>query len=374
MQRNINQMLLKYDLVVRKTTEENALMFREKTRGVHRWVFLATFLFFLILVYVPLHYQVTFTRKSVEAAVRGWGLNTSRSTSLYVAPNNDTTLISDSQLCSEPLLLLIIVCSAPNNTLERTVIRETWGNFSSPSYKVAFLLGVTENSTLQENIEEEATIHNDIIQENFVDSYNNLTLKTVMLLKYVYAHCDKVDYILKSDDDMFVHVQNLVTFLKKFSDKSVKHFLMGQLICYSKPILDSNNKWYTPKYMYQGKVYPNYLSGTGYLMDRKTAILLYQTALTTPLLHLEDVYITGICAKRANIKPLHHYGFTLSTRPLDPCLYKKNTNIFTSHRVTLENMKQLWSGLNNETLCTGTRNSRMMDLRKLSTSKQKRCS
>lgn len=59
-------MLLKYDLVERKTAEENALMFREKTRGVHRWAILATFLFFLILVYVPLHYQVTFTRKSVE--------------------------------------------------------------------------------------------------------------------------------------------------------------------------------------------------------------------------------------------------------------------------------------------------------------------
>lgn len=48
-----------------------------------------------------------------------------------------------------------------------------------------------------------------------------------------------------------------------------------------------------PKYIYEGKVYPNYLSGTGYLMDRRTAVLLYQTALTTPLLHLEDVYITG---------------------------------------------------------------------------------
>lgn len=64
-----------------------------------------------------------------------------------------------------------------------------------------------------------------------------------MLLKYVNNHCDKVDYILKSDDDMFIHVQNLVTYLKKFDDRSVKNFLVGQLICYSKPILDSSNKW-----------------------------------------------------------------------------------------------------------------------------------
>jgi len=50
---------------------------------------------------------------------------------------------------------------------------------------------------------------------------------------------------------------------------------------------------YSPNYMYDGKVYPNYLSGTGYLMDRSAALKLYHAALSTPFFHLEDVYITG---------------------------------------------------------------------------------
>ena len=35
------------------------------------------------------------------------------------------------------------------------------------------------------------------------------------------------------------------------------------MICGAKPIRDPHNKWYSPQYMFQGKVYPMYLSGTG---------------------------------------------------------------------------------------------------------------
>lgn len=45
--------------------------------------------------------------------------------------------------------------------------------------------------------------------------------------------------------------------------------------------------------MYKGDTYPNYLSGTAYVMSIDVAPVLYQTAVETPLLHLEDVFITG---------------------------------------------------------------------------------
>lgn len=45
--------------------------------------------------------------------------------------------------------------------------------------------------------------------------------------------------------------------------------------------------------MYGGDVYPNFLSGTGYVFTMDTAEKLYNTSLTTPLLYLEDVYLTG---------------------------------------------------------------------------------
>lgn len=48
-------------------------------------------------------------------------------------------------------------------------------------------------------------------------------------------------------------------------------------------------------YMYSGNIYPNYLSGTGYVMSMDVAIKLYNASLTTPVFHLEDVYLTGKC-------------------------------------------------------------------------------
>jgi len=94
--------------------------------------------------------------------------------------------------------------------------------------------------------------------------------------------------------------------------------------------------------MYKGTVYPNYLSGTGYVMSRDVVQRLYQAALKTPLFHLEDVYLTGLCAHAAGIKPRHHPAFTYNKRRLDPCLYRDKT-VITSHRVNGSELRKVSS-------------------------------
>lgn len=59
-------------------------------------------------------------------------------------------------------------------------------------FKLVFLLGLppSENHTdVQSKIEEEVKMYGDIIQEGFIDSYNNLTLKSIMMLKWVNNNC-----------------------------------------------------------------------------------------------------------------------------------------------------------------------------------------
>lgn len=99
-----------------------------------------------------------------------------------------------------------------------------------------------------------------------------------------------------------------------------------------------------PKYMYPEKVYPNYLSGTGYVMSIDVAFKLYQAALTTPLLHLEDVYITGLCAKHAKIRPINHPAFSYAPRKLEPCIL---SNSITTHKINASTMYTIWNKLNN---------------------------
>ncbi|XP_050089216.1 acetylgalactosaminyl-O-glycosyl-glycoprotein beta-1,3-N-acetylglucosaminyltransferase-like [Anopheles aquasalis] len=191
---------------------------------------------------------------------------------------------------------------------------------------------------LQLRILNESETYGDIIQESFIDSYNNLTLKTIMMLKWVTNNCDgKVKFLMKCDDDTFVNVPNLVHVLLggtvplykaaiSFYDtnsvavKSSKnrlvtegnHLLTGFLFCEAKPIGDTSSKWYSPAYMYGKDVYPKYLSGTAYLMNFEVAKLLYRGSLSTPIFHLEDVYLTGIVADRVKVRRRHHPLFFYS--------------------------------------------------------------
>lgn len=94
---------------------------------------------------------------------------------------------------------------------------------------------------LQDLVEDENLHYSDIIQEGFVDSYNNLTLKSVMMLKWVSTNCRSVRYIMKTDDDMFVNINNLVRLLKV---RNMSNLLVGALICGARPIADTQNKWW----------------------------------------------------------------------------------------------------------------------------------
>ncbi|KAJ8706957.1 hypothetical protein PYW08_011091 [Mythimna loreyi] len=197
-----------------------------------------------------------------------------------------------------------------------------------PEYKVVFLLGMPaqdNDSFIQNKIDEESEKYGDIIQEGFVDSYNNLTLKSIMMLKWITNNCkDSVRYLMKTDDDMYINMPHLMENLKNRShefdtknkgNNAKEYMLIGDLICGARPVLDANNKWYSPKYMYGGHVYPKYLSGTAYALSEPAARAIYAAALRTNYFHLEDVYITGFCAGRAHprIIPRDDSSFTYAT-------------------------------------------------------------
>lgn len=66
---------------------------------------------------------------------------------------------------------------------------------------------------------------------------------------------------------------------------------------------------FTPPYLYDGEYYPNYLGGSGYVFTMDTAKKLYNASMDVPLFHLEDVYLTGMCAQKAGIKPTGFHLF-----------------------------------------------------------------
>ena len=62
-------------------------------------------------------------------------------------------------------------------------------------------------------------VYGDIIQENFVDTYANLSVKSLMMLKWYSQSCsDKALYLMKTDDDMYVNLVNLYKLVKTNKD------------------------------------------------------------------------------------------------------------------------------------------------------------
>ncbi|XP_072937738.1 uncharacterized protein [Epargyreus clarus] len=235
----------------------------------------------------------------------------------------------------------------------KTFPKEELQEITNPDFKLVFLLGLpsqANDTEVQDKIDEEVEKYGDVIQEGFVDSYNNLTLKSIMMLKWVTNNCNEsVRYILKTDDDMYVNVPNLVSNLRNRSrvhdagprgPLRPEHLLIGDLICGARPVQDATNKWYSPRYMYGGRVYPRYLSGTGYALSADTAKALYAAALTTNYFHLEDIYITGMCAVRAHprITPRDEPGFSYTPVRGSVCLAYAR---LTAHRVSAPALRRL---------------------------------
>ncbi|RZC31989.1 Galactosyl T domain containing protein [Asbolus verrucosus] len=152
----------------------------------------------------------------------------------------------------------------------------------------------------------EKQAQNDVIQEDFIDCYSNLTLKSVVMLK-LFTFCSKCKYLLKADEDVLINVNKIVGMLSVKSN--IKNLLTGRLLSYEKPVRRFGRKWFSPRYMYPEKTYPNFVAGPAYLMSLDVAKKLYEKALTIPLFHLEDVFITGICARKARIQPINNKLF-----------------------------------------------------------------
>ena len=56
--------------------------------------------------------------------------------------------------------------------------------------------------------------HQDILQWDFMDTYNNLTIKSILALKWAPAFCSNAKFVIKMDDDVFLNAINLANFLE----------------------------------------------------------------------------------------------------------------------------------------------------------------
>lgn len=243
--------------------------------------------------------------------------------------------------------LLIAITSAPSHDSAREAIRKTWGSFARrKDVAIAFMLGSISNETINKKLEEEQNLYGDIIRGKFIDTYDNLTLKTISILEWVDNYCPKAGFVLKTDDDMFINESRLLAFIAKHNPE--QKTIYGRLAKKWKPIRNKKSKYYISPQQYKPPVFPDFTTGPAYLLPANLAKPLYLSALNHTYLKLEDVFLTGIVANGLKIKRVHAPEFLNKRVPLTPCNVQKDISI---HMIKSAEQFDLWKKLHDIAKC-----------------------
>lgn len=259
-------------------------------------------------------------------------------------PGHMNEEIDINQICpnkGDKLKVLIIITSAQTHAEARLAIRQTWGHFGTRrDISTAFILGRTTNATISTTLTQENMIYGDLIRGHFIDSYNNLTLKTLSSLEWVDRNCHKAKYILKTDDDMFINVPKLLQFLDAHANS--KRVIYGRLAKKWKPIRNKKSKYYISTGQFGASVFPPFTTGPAYVMTSDIVHELYTSSLEQLYLKLEDVFTTGIVAQKLGVKRVHDNMFLNRRIAFNPCNIRKAISV---HMIKPNEQFDLWKKL-----------------------------
>ncbi|KAM4555902.1 N-acetyllactosaminide beta-1,3-N-acetylglucosaminyltransferase 2 isoform 1-T2 [Odontesthes bonariensis] len=287
----------------------------------------------------------------------------------YMQRRNYPILIQPDGVCGakekderEPPMILLAIKTTELSLKNRQAIRQTWGRVgwvvgqktNSSSEEVlggyvrrVFLLGKADNNQLSQSLKTESKLYGDILQWDFKDTFFNLTLKDVLFWSWFSRHCDRVHFVFKGDDDVFVNVPKLITYLQSQLKKSqalntLEDFMVGEVIGSAKPNRVKSSKYFIPDTFYKG-FYPLYPGGGGLVYSGLLAKRLDQISKTVHLFPIDDVYV-GMCMIRLNALPVHNPAFLTFDFPenegKEPCSYH---TILMVHKRTPEQIVSLWA-------------------------------
>uniref|UniRef100_A0A8C2EGV6 Hexosyltransferase n=1 Tax=Cyprinus carpio TaxID=7962 RepID=A0A8C2EGV6_CYPCA len=224
----------------------------------------------------------------------------------YVAhPSNYHFILDEPDKCSQwdPFLVLMVPV-APHQVEARNAIRSTWGNESSVQGKAVltlFLVGLTGGPEAQQQLEEESRQHRDLVQSNFVDSYFNLTIKTMVIMDWLATRCPQANFSMKVDSDIYLNMENLITLLLA-PNTPRQNYITGYLMWDQPVIRNKNSKWYVAEELYPEPKYPTYVLGMGYVFSNDLPPKIVEASEAIKPFNIEDAYV-GACLKWLGINP-----------------------------------------------------------------------
>jgi len=257
----------------------------------------------------------------------------------YLIDNDDVCKLNHS---GQAVDILFLVLTVHRNVDARNAIRDTWlsvakGNTANIRY--VFLLGKIADERLTSLVIEESKFYKDIIQEDFKDSYVNLTLKSIMGYKWAATKCSNAKVVVKTDDDMFINIPGMMKVIQE-NEKDLQNSVLGSCKYNGAPHRNINSKWFASVASYTAERYPGFCSGTCYLTSMTVVQKVYNVSESMSFFHLEDVYM-GLCLHKIGAKVKNVPGFNRNRIELNPCLYNSD-KLITSHSLKPDMLTDIW--------------------------------
>lgn len=248
---------------------------------------------------------------------------------LVAYPCKYSFILYEPERCQQdkPFLVLLVPV-APYNREARDAVRSTWGSEKIVQDKVVSLFflmgqpGPDGREDLQQKILQESQEYHDIIQSEFIDSYKNLTIKTLVGLEWLKSFCLNAIFAMKIDSDMFLNLNVLMNMLLKAPREN---YITGLVTSSGVVLRNPKSKWYLPKDLFAEDFYPPYALGLGYVFSLDLPKKLLEGSKQVKPFYIEDVLL-GICMRHLGL----HYTvqsdqslFNIFPVPYNRCRYSR---------------------------------------------------
>ncbi|RUS75671.1 hypothetical protein EGW08_016565, partial [Elysia chlorotica] len=243
----------------------------------------------------------------------------------------------------------VYIHSAPGNLKKRQAVRQTWAHptlLRRLDAAVIFLLGRPAEAREQELLDLEANEYGDLVQEDFLDAYRNLTYKGVSALRWVSLFCPSAVFLLKTDDDILVDIVSLVSDLRQrypgypppssqvpgagtpntqSARAAPSRVVLCNLWTRMKVMRDPKSKWFIPPTEFGPDYFPPYCSGSAFVLSADLAPRLYQVSLNKPFFWVDDYYVTGVLVNSLGVPHVRYNDVYLLNANLAESQLAKDT-------------------------------------------------
>lgn len=249
----------------------------------------------------------------------------------------------------EPLFLFIGILSGRGYRHRRLAVRESWsGKAQIPGVVVSkFVLSEDERTP---QVEKEVEAYDDVIFVKEATNYKSILFKTFFVMEYAVRHFD-VKFVLKTDDDAFIHVTPMVHQLRALCETpgcAQERLYIGKMATSSEVLLQPGHKWNNEVFHnHTGlKQYPNYMMGGGYVISGEVCRVLVDVHARMHLKFtpIEDATL-GFWLMAMDLRHIDHPKFYTWAAPccFKSPIRKQGTRLTTRFQMTEEFAEDLCS-------------------------------